>query len=172
MNETKLRSRVSKTIHKPPTENIMKTKSILTLFVALFVAVGLSSADTKRTIELFEAARLGKADEVKAAIDRGAEVNYQDENGFTPLMYAAKSGDFKTVYVLIENNADSNLKNETGTTALMLAAKYGHTQMVKYLVQKGAKASLRNDVGLMAKDYAKHYGHSLTQAYLEYASRS
>ena len=81
-----------------------------------------------------------------------ANVNQQDDKGFTPLMVVCDSdtANIDLVKLLVHSGADINVEEEeTKATALLLAIMSGHTQIVQYLLDKGA------DINALSKD-----GHS------------
>ncbi|CAB4135840.1 ANK domain containing protein [uncultured Caudovirales phage] len=59
--------------------------------------------------------------EIKKAIKEGADVNIQDDYGWTALMQASKRGYFEIAELLLEAGADRNIKDKWGITALMIA---------------------------------------------------
>lgn len=63
----------------------------------------------------------GRTDIAKCLIEKGADINTKDNNGWTALMYASKFGMVDVVKFLIKNNADANIKNKDGKIALDLA---------------------------------------------------
>src|SRR5690606_15826071 len=54
---------------------------------------------------------------VKVLIDAGAEVNAQDEEGWTPLMRAAYDDDIEKVQILLFAGAELNARNNEGENA-------------------------------------------------------
>uniref|UniRef100_A0A6U1D921 Uncharacterized protein n=1 Tax=Rhizochromulina marina TaxID=1034831 RepID=A0A6U1D921_9STRA len=72
---------------------------------------------------LWGRAAVGDAVSVEQLLDSGAEVNWCDEKGFTPLMRAASVGHSEVVTLLVERGADTlAVDGEEGLSALMLAA--------------------------------------------------
>jgi len=66
----------------------------------------------------------------------GADVNIQNNKGFTALAKAVKIGcPEKTVKILLENGADVNLATTRSWTPLMTAAKMGRENIVKMLTE-------------------------------------
>lgn len=61
-------------------------------------------------------------DAVRAALNRGLDVNAQDAHGWTVLHMAAFEGLPSVVELLLERGADPGLKNDDGETPLLLAA--------------------------------------------------
>jgi len=110
-------------------------------------------------ILLKRASQTGFTDLVKWAIDKGANINYQDRNGSTPIYYAAKHGHLETVKFLLDNGADMELENKDGYTALFASlspnqtghnANFINPALVWFLVDKGADIThkLKNGAGI------------------------
>jgi ankyrin repeat protein len=74
---------------------------------------------------------------LRTLINRGGEVNTQDNRGWTPLMGAAFYGDSESVHLLLSSGAQINLKNTGGETALVLAERGQHTNIVRILSEAG-----------------------------------
>jgi ankyrin repeat protein len=53
---------------------------------------------------------------VTALIDHGADVNFANSDGGTPLYVAAEEGHMDAVRGLIEHGANVNIANNNGTT--------------------------------------------------------
>ena len=60
----------------------------------------------------------------KVLVDYGANINFQDENGETPLMHAVKNGKKEVVNILISLKADVNILDNQGYTALTNTLAY------------------------------------------------
>jgi len=69
----------------------------------------------------------------------GALSNFQDENGWTPLMVAAEQGHTKVVEILLNVAAKPNLTNKYGASAVQIARAHGHEETVKVLLATGGK---------------------------------
>ena len=98
----------------------------------------LSNADAA----LFRAAEYGTAKDVRAAIERGANVNArQDPFGTTVLMAAAQySRKPDVLWVLILAGADVNARDNYGRTALMYAREFNpNHDMRKVLIDAGGE---------------------------------
>ena len=72
---------------------------------------------------------------VKHIKNNDIDVNYQDKNGYTGLMYAAQDGYLDKIRLLIKIGADVNLVSPTGYTALQGAVSFGHPRVVKILIK-------------------------------------
>lgn len=70
---------------------------------------------------LMVAASKGDLATVKSLVDKGVNVNTQDERGSTPLMEAVWAGHADVVNFLIERKADVNVKKTDGSSALTVA---------------------------------------------------
>ena len=67
----------------------------------------------------------------------GANVNFQDFWGETPLFLAAYKGNTCMVKILLEHDGiDINTKNTNGSTAILEAASKGHSETVQLLLQR------------------------------------
>lgn len=84
------------------------------------------------------AAQEGKAAMVLALIEKGAQVNAEDQDDFTPLHDAAAAGKTDAVVALLEHSARVNASSLYGFTPLHLAADGGFTATALVLLDKGA----------------------------------
>ena len=120
---------------------------------------------------LLKAARLGDYIKVKQVLDNGANPNFSDKNGVTPLLAAAHTGSSAALKMLLAANVEVNFVpsglrqfalskshaplNERelmeaasrGETALNAAVRQGHTEEAHFLISKGAKIDLANRHG-------------------------
>ena len=91
-------------------------------------------------------------------IDKGADVNVQNQHGKTPLMTAIFSETLQIVELLMDNGADigpyDNLNSET---ALNYAAKQSSGKTLRLLIEKGVDVNLK--VKYTALMTAAWYGH-------------
>ena len=68
----------------------------------------------------------------------GADVNVQNDQGFTALRSTAWNGDVKCMEVLTTAGADVNVCDPDGFTALIISTHEGHYGCVTSLIQKGS----------------------------------
>src|ERR1043165_85800 len=90
--------------------------------------------------ELIEAIKSGKRTAVQEAIDAGADLNAQDEQGWTPLNWAAGSGHLEFVELLLDHGANPLAVGRDLRTPQMIALAAGHAEVVKRLREAEAKA--------------------------------
>ena len=95
------------------------------------------------TSDIYEAALRGRTESLRKIIDSSADVNIQNENGYTPLMAAAHDGRLECIELLIESGADVNMQDESGFTALTNAVQHSNEHTVKLLISKGADVNHR-----------------------------
>ena len=109
----------------------------------------------------------------KLLIEKGADPNFKNENGLTPLMIVALKNKPEEVVFLLEHGADPNAENKEGKTVLDLIKnghyekpklngllltpvnllhfeeiskkEYKHKQMIGLLTKHGAKESLKSN---------------------------
>ncbi|WP_442052397.1 ankyrin repeat domain-containing protein [Paenibacillus sp. 2TAB19] len=82
---------------------------------------------------LFTAVLHNDYSKVRLLLLQGADVNYSNEMGITPLIAAALHENMRIVYVLIQCGAEIELPDRNGDTALDYAARHGRTAMARLL---------------------------------------
>ena len=110
------------------------------------------------TDALFEAAVVGTASEVKAALSAGADPGARDERiGGTPLHWAASNNANPSVIkALIEGGANPDARAEKGATPLHVAAALNpNPSVIKALIEGGANPAARDYDGKVPFDYAE-----------------
>jgi uncharacterized protein len=91
---------------------------------------------------LYDAAERGWVSAIGRLVAEGAQPNWQNAAGWTPLMIAAAERQLDAVVALLEAKADPNLRNAYGRTAIMYASTYGQTDIVEKLLAAGADPNL------------------------------
>ena len=72
---------------------------------------------------------------VKKLISEGANVNGQDEQGWTPLHWSAGSGKIEMLRLLLDSHADIALTGRDNRTPLMVAKAAGRSEAAAVLTQ-------------------------------------
>ena len=90
--------------------------------------------------KLLKAAEKGDANKVAKFIKKGADVNFSDNVGWTPLFRAAQKGHVEVVKMLLDAGAEIE-KTTSGITPLCWAADSGKTDVVKLLLERGANVN-------------------------------
>ncbi|HXF52940.1 MAG TPA: quinoprotein dehydrogenase-associated putative ABC transporter substrate-binding protein [Hyphomicrobiaceae bacterium] len=88
--------------------------------------------------ELSNAINANDIERVKFLVEKGADVNAPDPQGWLPLQNAARQRQDAMIAALIDLGADPNKASADGTTPLITAAMRDHVPSVKVLIEKGA----------------------------------
>lgn len=88
--------------------------------------------------EFFEHALNGNTLALKAELQAGVDVNSQNPDQRTALMFAGFNGHTETAELLISNGANINMTDNVGRGALMFASTGPFNETVKLLLEKGA----------------------------------
>lgn len=103
-----------------------------------------STSSINLSNQLLEAIKSNNIKTVKSLIKQGASLDYQDKDGFTPLMRAAILNRSGIIVTLLNNKANPDMKNNEGKTALILAVEEGNLKAVKKLADTNMlKANFR-----------------------------
>ncbi|CAN6483519.1 unnamed protein product [Victoria cruziana] len=81
----------------------------------------------------------GSLEGIQELLDAGADVNYKDIDGRTPLHVAACQGRVDVVELLLKRGAKVNLKDRWGSTPIADALFYKHQDVCKIMEKYGAK---------------------------------
>jgi ankyrin repeat protein len=121
---------------------LVRENSATVLALAILVASGfVASLFWMRpaflmTAELYTAGAIDSVDDpqtVQALLDKGADSNAQDRDGWTALMFSAQKGLTGAARVLVQGGADRSKKNKESQTALTLARLKNRKQIVALL---------------------------------------
>lgn len=99
---------------------------------------------------------------LRLLLDRGADVNCTDYDGFFPLGQAAQRGFVTVVDLLLEHGADVSINDPCSAPALVEASRSGHQNVVKTLLDRGALIDAQNGHGWTALTIAAAQGHENT----------
>ncbi len=97
---------------------------------------------------------------VKLLIDRGADVNLPDDEGYTPLMTACSMRNQRIAKLLIDNGAEINAVELTyGMSALQTACEAGDERIFDLLIEQGADVEHVDKYGGTCLEEAAFYGY-------------
>ena len=114
--------------------------------------------------KLLVVAGKGNTGEVIELLKQGADVNFADRNGASPLHKVCSVDCLEAAKMLIERGADINLATCIGWTPLHVACIRGYSKMVELLIEHGAYINRQNADGKTVFDIAsKHIATIIMQ---------
>jgi len=139
--------------------------AIIIAAVLVIVIIQTGARKQKEGARLLQAAVTGTLDDVKKALDKGADVNARDAKGSTSLEWAALDGDAKMAKLLLDRGADVNAREptngeEAGWTPLHNAAEEGQAEVARLLLDRGANVNARDDSDATPLYYAEDGRHA------------
>jgi len=118
---------------------------------------GMAASTTKNMIErvqqakknksFFEAVKKGDIEQVRLLIAQGADLNWKDKDGSTPLHEAAGDGWIDVVRLLLEKGANVKATDATGQTPLHRASRWGSRDICAWFLAKGASVKATDSLG-------------------------
>eukprot|EP00730_Choanoeca_flexa_P013679 TRINITY_DN5584_c0_g1_i1.p1 TRINITY_DN5584_c0_g1~~TRINITY_DN5584_c0_g1_i1.p1 ORF type:complete len:271 (+),score=59.86 TRINITY_DN5584_c0_g1_i1:56-868(+) len=128
----------------------------------------------QQSTPLHKAALKGLFEAVKILAERGAQLDAEDEAGYTALQISAFQGFDKIVGLLLSRGASVNHQDQNGDgyTALQLASQEGHINVIDTLLCNGADVDTQNETGDTALHLAVRNGHAKAVALLLQAGAS
>lgn len=102
---------------------------------------------------------LDSQNEIQTLISEGAQLNYQNPEGKTPLMLSIKHDNATAINLLLKHRQNLNLQDSRGQTSLHLAAEKGQLSWVQQLVSQGAKVPVKNQKGMSPMFLALIHNH-------------
>lgn len=106
---------------------------------------------------MFQLARTGEAERLRAYVEAGLPVNLMNGTGDTLLMLAAYHGHAETVRMLLELGADPEQANDKGQRPLAGAVFKKEPEVVRALLDAGASPDSGQP---SARDAARMFGHT------------
>ena len=98
-----------------------------------------STGDTSLNALLLKACENNNIPKILECLDNGANVNYIDSNGLSPIIIASTKGNNDMIALLLENGADINLVDQnTGYSPLMFAIALSYPDTASFLIQNSA----------------------------------
>lgn len=137
---------------------MVKTMQLLTLTVTFCFATSFIYTNSKDILgqKILAATAAGSIEDINKAMTLGADVNYEDEYGTTPLLLALREP--YLVKYLLAKGANPNASKSAKIYALSDAANIEQWETVKILIKNGADPNLQDiHLGLTALHWAVIY---------------
>ena len=109
--------------------------------------------------ELLDAAGVGDAGRVLAALKNGAEIETRDDHERTALLLAATHDHVDVARVLVANGADPNALDDRHDTPWLVTGVTGSVAMLEVLLPAKPDFTIRNRFGGVSVIPASHRGH-------------
>lgn len=113
--------------------------------------------------DLLDACKSGDAIGFREIIESNSvDLNFQDENGWTALMYASVKDGLYESYIfnrLIQENVNLELSDSDGYTALIKAVDNRNHDYVETLISRGVNINHKTNTGATAFDYAVQWNY-------------
>ena len=107
--------------------------------------IDLNKTNVHKRTALHYASEYGHLKMVELLLRKGAGIDVEDENGYTPLTLAAKTGRSDILLHFINHGVDLNKTNVYKRTALHYASEYGRLKVVELLLSKGAGIDVEDE---------------------------
>jgi ankyrin repeat protein len=107
-------------------------------------------------LQLIDAVKTGQPAKVDEALNAGADIHQQDEQGWTPLNWAAGKGSVEIVSLLLDRGADVLRTGRDQRTPYKIALAAKHTDVAR-LLKKAEQAVNGANGDSTSRDYARAY---------------
>jgi ankyrin repeat protein len=107
-------------------------------------------------LQLIDAVKTGQLAKVEEALNAGADVLQQDEQGWTPLNWAAGRGSVEIVSLLLNRGADVSRTGRDQRTPYQIALAAKHTDVAR-LLKKAEQAVNGASGDSTSRNYARAY---------------
>jgi ankyrin repeat protein len=113
----------------------------------------------ERDRAFFDAAERGEIKVVRELFAQGAQINWRDHRGRTPLLAAIQRNRIDVARFLIQEGADVNAKDLGQDTPFLVAGAEGRTEIMRAILTAGPNLKDTNRFGGTALIPAAHRGH-------------
>src|SRR5262245_48680915 len=107
-------------------------------------------------LQLIDAVKTGQPAKVEDALNAGADIHQQDEQGWTPLNWAAGRGSVEIVSLLLNRGADVSRTGRDQRTPYKIALAAKHTDVAR-LLKEAEQAANGASGDSTSRDYARAY---------------
>ena len=101
-----------------------------------------------------------RAKAVYSLIHAGAELEIEDQNGWTALHYASLGGHVEEAKILIKAGSELNIQDNKGRSALHFASLYSYAEVVDSLIMASADVNQQDNDGNTALHHASKLGNT------------
>jgi len=105
-----------------------------------------------RNAELIEAVKNDELAKCWSSVEKGAEINCQDDAGQTPVYHAASHESTRCMEYLLQQGANVNIADEKGVTPAHIACAFNLLTNLQMLVEAGADLTLQDAQGQTVYD--------------------
>lgn len=116
-------------------------KFIITVILLLNSILCLGENKEAISKKMLGAVRNNKIEQVKQYLEMGANPNYTDRRGNTPIIYATQNDNLDMIRILIKSNAELGVSNQAGEMPLIEA---NSPEAINLLVDAGARVDKFN----------------------------
>lgn len=102
---------------------------------------------------------LNRPDLIDDLADQGADLEFPDDAGMTPLHLAANEGHEAALGALLRHHVRVNLRDNAGMTALHLAARWGYADAMLALIAHGADLYAEDQMRRTPWLFLGHHAH-------------
>ena len=133
---------------------------IISFFLVVFSNQTLwAQSQSELNIRLLQAAKNNSSDSVKYWLDKGADINYADENGFGALHFSISFFNNELCEYLITEGASVNAIGQKYIAPIFSVAGKGNLHAGYLLYKNGANINIKSTEGLTPFNYAEKLGY-------------
>lgn len=153
-----------------PRKIFLTTILILSALIIYQCSMGKNRYNQKEVLDMktqiIKAVNSNNYNLVKELLEKGADVNIQDERDRSLLMTAVYNNNYDISKLLIENKADINKQDDMKNNPFLYSGAEGYLDILKLLAKAGADTKITNRYGGVALIPASERGHTETVKYL------